>query len=237
MPQIINYSNIIYAILIGFTPALFWLWFWLKEDCHPEPKRMIVFTFLAGMIVIPLALIAEKLIYKSFLYFKIATENYYGFTLLLLWAGVEEYFKYAAAKKVALNKKFFDEPVDAMIYLITAALGFAAFENVLFVLKDFGMQGLLPGILSANFRFLGPTLVHIASSALVGASIAFSFFHKKHKIRNVIGGLILASFLHALFNYFIIKNGDKNILKIFLSVWFIIIIIIFLFEKIKKLNK
>ena len=147
---------------------------------------MILLTFLAGMIVIPIALVAEKIIYSSFLYLKLATENYYGFAMLLLWAGVEEYLKYAAAYKAALRKKAFDEPVDALIYLITAALGFAAFENVLFVLKDFGMQGFLPGILSANFRFLGPTLVHVASSALVGVSISFSFFHKEHIKRNIV---------------------------------------------------
>src|SRR3989338_4746234 len=127
MAQIINYSNIIYAILIGFLPALFWLWFWLREGCHPEPRRMILLTFLAGMIVIPIALVAEKIIYSSFLYLKLATENYYGFAMLLLWAGVEEYLKYAAAYKAALRKKAFDEPVDDLIYLITAALLFSAF--------------------------------------------------------------------------------------------------------------
>lgn len=237
MSQILNYQNIILAIVVGFLPAVFWLWFFLKEDCHPEPKWMIVYTFLAGMAVIPIALIVEKFIFDFFLYLKLATFDSYPILLLFLWSAVEEYLKYAAANKTALKKKVFDEPVDALIYLIVAALGFAAFENILFALKNFGgNDNLLASFISGNFRFLGPTLLHVAASSMVGASIAFSFFHKEHMKRNVAGGLILAVLLHTIFNYFIMKSKERDILEIFLLIWVIIILILFLFEKIKRLK-
>ena len=36
------------AFLAGLIPALFWLWFWLREDkAHPEPRALIATSFIA----------------------------------------------------------------------------------------------------------------------------------------------------------------------------------------------
>ncbi|MCX6731476.1 MAG: PrsW family glutamic-type intramembrane protease [Candidatus Parcubacteria bacterium] len=214
------------ALAGGILPALFWLWFWLKEDPHPEPRRVLMATFFGGMIAVGGALVAE---YLFSLYFS-------GAIMLLFWAFTEEALKYFAAWRIALTKPSFDEPIDALIYLITAALGFASLENILFSLKSFSSTGLVFGLITGNLRFIGATLLHTACSAIVGASIAFCFFHKKKMRHNVIGGIILATILHFIFNYFIIKSGGENILKIFLPLWLGIIIIIFIFEKVKRIN-
>jgi RsiW-degrading membrane proteinase PrsW (M82 family) len=214
------------ALASGIIPALFWLWFWLKEDPHPEPRRVLMATFSGGMLVVGGALAAEYLIS---LYFS-------GTIMLLLWAFSEEFLKYFAAWRIALTKPSFDEPIDALVYLITAALGFASLENILFSLKSFSLTGLFSGFITSNLRFIGATLLHTAGSAIVGASIAFCFFHKEKMKYNVIGGIVLATILHFAFNYFIIKSSGENILKIFLPLWLGIIIIIFICEKVKKLK-
>lgn len=157
--------------------------------------------------------------------------------MILLWAFSEEFLKYFAAWRIALIKPSFDEPIDALVYLITAALGFASLENILFALKSFSSTGLIFGFITSNLRFIGATLLHTASSAVVGASIAFCFFHKEKMKYNVIGGIILATVLHFAFNYFIIKGNGENILKIFLPLWLGIIIIIFICEKVKRIKK
>ena len=55
-----------------------------------------------------------------------------------LWAAlVEEVVKFMAIRFMILNDPEFDEPVDAMIYMITASLGFAAIENILFISFQF----------------------------------------------------------------------------------------------------
>jgi len=90
--------------------------------------------------------------------------------------------------------------------------------------------------MTSNLRFIGATLLHTACSAIVGASIAFAFFHKEKMKYNVIGGIILSTLLHFTFNYFIINGGGENILKIFLPLWLGIIIIIFICEKVKRLK-
>jgi RsiW-degrading membrane proteinase PrsW (M82 family) len=227
MAENITAATFFFALGGGILPALFWLWFWLKEDPHPEPRGVLIITFFSGMIAVGGALILEYLVS---LYFG-------GIIMLLLWAFTEEILKYLAAWKAALVKPSFDEPIDALVYLITAALGFAALENIFFILKSFSADGLLPGLITGNLRFIGATLLHTATSAIIGASIAFSFFHKEKRKYNVVGGILLAGFLHFVFNYFIIKSGGESVLKIFIPLWLGIIIIIFIFEKVKRIKK
>ena len=138
-------------------------------------------------------------------------------------------------KKAAFSRPSFDEPVDAIIYMITAALGFASLENTLFILKTFNDGGILSGIDIGNMRFVGATLLHTASSAIVGAFMAFSLRkNKKNLKRNTYIGIIVAGLLHFAFNYLIIESGGGSVLKILMPLWFIIIVLIFIFEKVKS---
>lgn len=229
-----NLDLALYAFLSGLLPSLLWLWFWLREDLHPEPKKMLLKTFFAGAAVIPAVFLIEYGFFKLFLNLNLTTASNYSLGLIFALAATEEYFKYFAAKQAALNnKKIFDEPIDALIYLITAAMGFAALENTIYIFQGFVEKGMLPAILSGNFRFLGATLIHAISSAAIGVGIAFSFFHKENAQRNLAVGFLTAVLLHSFFNYFIINSGD-NIFKVFLGVWILAIILIYLFEKIKN---
>jgi len=234
----INGNSFLFSLILGFVPVFVWLWFWLKEDIRPEPRSVLLITFFAGMVAVGFAFLAENavLILGQFLQIEKAP---LGFAIILLfWAIIEEILKYLAANHAALKRPCFDEPIDALIYMITAALGFAALENLFFLLNIFEGEGFLAGFITGNLRFLGATLLHTATSAIVGASIAFSFFHKENRRRNVIGGIIIASILHFVFNYFIInmRNG-VDILKVFIPLWITIIIIIFIFEKVKRIKK
>ncbi|MEN9922008.1 MAG: hypothetical protein RL097_284, partial [Candidatus Parcubacteria bacterium] len=50
------------AFLAGLIPALFWVWFWLREDSRkPEPYFLIAISFIAGMAVVPIALPLQKI--------------------------------------------------------------------------------------------------------------------------------------------------------------------------------
>jgi RsiW-degrading membrane proteinase PrsW (M82 family) len=231
-------TEIFFALIGGLLPALLWLWFWLKEDKNPEPRRVLVLTFLAGMVMAIVALFLEQIaqfIVKSIMGYIFPAAG--TLILLFVWATIEEIAKYAAARRIAFPLPCFDEPVDALIYLITAALGFAALENILFLIKIFSDQGMIVGIITGNLRFLGATLLHVVTSATVGASIAFSFFHREKITRNILGGLLLATILHTSFNFFIINGRGINFFEILIPLWLTAIILFFVFEKIKGLKK
>jgi RsiW-degrading membrane proteinase PrsW (M82 family) len=230
----IELAPIIFAIAAGVIPAIFWLWFWLHEDeAHPEPKPLIGLVFVFGCLAVIPAFILEKALGVT----DVLGSGNELFLILLIWAVIEEGLKFLAVYGVALKSRFYDEPVDAMIYMITAALGFAAVENTLFILSnllDKGPNG-IEYLLTGNFRFLGATLVHIVASALIGWAIGLTYNSRLgKKIGYFILGLTGAIVLHALFNYFIIKSNGGQIFKIFGLLWLAGVVIIFLFEKVKQ---
>lgn len=216
------------AFMSGLLPALFWLWFWLREDKErPEPYLLIALAFLGGIMVVPIVLPLQKL----------AVEYYYGPTLIFIWVVIEEVMKYAAALLLVLWNKAVDEPIDLIIYMITVALGFAALENALFIFTPISNGDITGSILTGNFRFLGAMLLHVLASGTVGIALALSYY-KPPTLRLWWGtvGLAVAITLHALFNFFIMNAGGGVILAVFLCVWVGLIGMMLFFEKAKILE-
>lgn len=214
------------ALLGGLLPALLWLMFWLVEDrCEPEPKRYIFFSFLAGMVAVILVLPLERL----------AAGYFTGTMLLLVWAALEEIFKFGAAYIVALRSRVYDEPLDAIIYLVTAALGFSALENALFLWAPLKEGDILRTIVTGDLRFIGATLLHTLTSATIGITLALSFYKNIETRRfAVLCGVILAIVLHTVFNFFILGGGDGVTFWVFLTIWFGIIAVLLLVERVKR---
>lgn len=221
-------TNFALAFLGGLIPALFWLWFWLREDKEkPEPFLLIALTFIGGMMVVPLALPLQKL----------ALDSYSGNNVIVVWVIIEEVLKYAAALLIIFWNKAVDEPIDTIIYMITIALGFSALENALFIFNPISGGDLIGGALTEFFRFLGATLLHVLASGTVGAFLAMSFYQST--VRKLIFGtigLFVAIILHALFNFFIMDASGEAILGVFLFVWMGIIFLLLIFEKVKILE-
>ncbi len=213
-------------MLGGVLPALLWLTFWLMEDrCEPEPKKFILLTFVAGGLMVFVALWLEQ---NAQLYFT-------GTPLLLSWAVIEEILKFGAAYLVALRLRVFDEPLDAVVYMVTVALGFSAFENMLFLLSPLSQGDVLRSVITGDLRFIGATLLHTLSSATIGIALALAFYKSAGARRAAAAvGVILAIFLHTLFNFFILGTGGGATFWIFLFIWFGIVVLLFLTERIKQ---
>ncbi len=209
-------------------PAFVWLFFWLMEDKYqPEPKRYIFFTFLAGMLAVPLVLPVEEF----------AAQYVAGFGLIVVWALLEELFKFGAAYIVALRAKVFDEPLDAVIYMVTAALGFSALENALFLFTPLYQGDALHSVLVGDLRFMGAMLLHILASATVGFAMGFAFYKPARARRwAAFWGVILAATLHACFNFFILGGGGV-MFATFVALWLFIIVTLLLAERIKEPGK
>ena len=223
-----EFLNFTLAMAGGMLPALFWLWFWLRQDSQrPEPTGLILRTFIAGMIVVPMVLPLQKL----------ALGLFSGASLILVWVTVEETLKYALALAVILWHKAVDEPIDYIVYMITIALGFAALENALFIWNPLTSGDIAGSIVTGNFRFLGATLLHVLASGTIGVFLAFAFY-KSETAKLLFGtiGLFIAIVLHTLFNLFIMDANGETILSIFLTVWIFVIVMFLVFEKVKKIR-
>ncbi|MFA6177402.1 MAG: PrsW family glutamic-type intramembrane protease [Candidatus Paceibacterota bacterium] len=224
-------KTLIVAFLGGIIPSLFWLWFWLKEDEeHPEPKGLITIVFIMGMIAVVFVLPVQKFIQDNI-------SSYEG--KLILWASVEEILKYLAVLIILCKTDNTDEPIDWPIYMVTAALGFAALENMLFLLKVLPSSiGTFVGLNTGNLRFLGANLLHTISSGVIGISIGISFFMKRWERNSFLFvGFLVAITLHSAFNFFIIRNDGNDFLKVLGFLWVVTIIIMLLFEKVRRMSK
>jgi len=224
--------DLLLAFLGGVCPALIWLFFWLMEDrCEPEPKRYIFYSFLAGMLAVGPTLLLQALAQQYLAPMSLG--------IITAWAVTEEVMKYAAAYFVALRVYVYDEPIDAVIYLVTAALGFSALENALFLWSPISDGDLLRSIALGESRFIGASLVHVLSSATVGIALALSFA-KQASTRKLyaLWGLILAAALHTTYNYLILTtrgNGKaQETFWVFMCVWFGVIAILLIMERLKK---
>jgi RsiW-degrading membrane proteinase PrsW (M82 family) len=158
--------------------------------------------------------------------------------LVACWAFVEELFKFIAAYFAGIHTRDDDEPIDPLIYLITAALGFAAAENTLFVTHPLLDHNLLMTFATGNLRFMGSTLLHLVSSAAIGVSLGLVFYKKRSiKIRHIIAGLVIATTLHSFFNLFIMNTNGEATFTVFYGVWIAILVLVLLFEKLKTIKK
>jgi len=151
-------------------------------------------------------------------------------------AFVEESFKYLVVRCKVLNNPEFDEPVDAMIYMIIAGLGFAALENILYLFPHlFPVINFSETFQITAIRFLGAVFLHALCSATIGYFLALSIFEAKNRFRLVLAGLLIAIFLHGLFNYSIIVF--EGTLKVLIPIIILISLAFFVSLGFKKLNK
>ncbi len=225
----LNIEPIIAAMAGGVLPALAWLWFWRREDSvHPEPRRLIALSFLAGMIAVAVVIPLEKMV-----------QPYIASTVLLfcVWSVMEEVIKYILAQLTVLRSREDDEPIDPVIYMVTVALGFAAAENALFLISPLAGDTLVQAVITGNLRFVGATLLHVLSSAVIGVFLGLSFYKKRStKVWYIIAGVILASLLHSLFNFLILNTPENHILRTFGFVWLGVILLLAMLEYIKRIH-
>jgi protease PrsW len=229
----------------GILPALAWLWFWLREDkLHPEPRARLIMCFLAGMVGVVIAYFAEQYACNRIAGFSC---NVIGLDkvaypallfIMIAWSIIEELLKYGAAGFTAMLSKDFDEPVDGLIYMITAALGFSALENTMFLIGHMSDgASWLQTLATGQMRFIGASLLHVISSSAIGYAAAYSFFRsKKSKVLFRLVGVVIAITLHTFFNLFIIQGNDRITFAVFGSVWVVVIVLLLLFEKVKKIS-
>jgi len=234
----IPYLIIIYLIF-GIMPSLIWLAYYLRKDPHPEPQKMIIKIFLWGsLITLPVFFIQIG--------FKNALDSFninYLLGNLIYWfliiATTEELFKYLVVKIKAVGTPDFDEPVDAIIYMVIAALGFAAVENTLYLFSpigDLSFNQLLDRTLVITFiRSIGATFLHTLCSAVIGYSLALSFCQIKTRKISVAMGIFVAALLHGLYNFSIMTLEGS--IRFYIPLAIILTLALIVFSGIEKLKR
>lgn len=214
--------NYLFLFVLGILPSVIWLAFYLRKDIHPEPKKWLFLIFLAGMSIAPLVTVIEWQAIGFFTFLNSASPIIFNASvkdLLIVFiaiAAVEEFFKYSIVRLAMRKNPVFDEPADAMIYMIVAALGFAAIENIIVMQSyapSFFINPAQPLAILA-LRFVGATFLHTLTSGIIGFYYALSLANiNRSGIRRyllIIKGFAIAILLHGIFNYAIIISKESS---------------------------
>jgi len=232
LKHMIYFSLLVFAIL----PSLIWLLYYLKKDIRSEPKHLIVYVFLTGALFAVVGYFfqltmgrilppfAENISFFAALYLP-----FYKFVII---AFSEEFLKYLAFFFTIRDHPELDEPLDFVIYMITAALGFAALENIIYLSSA-------PDIMEmARFsavRFVSGTFLHALASGILGVFLAYSC--KLNKKYLVIYGLIFVSGLHGIYNLLAQRITETSgILFVFTFLFVCAIVLSVFIEKLKKMK-
>lgn len=203
------------TLVLAFAPGIFWMWFIYRWDRHqPEPRWLVVRSFLWGMVlVIPIAIIEFLLILGSLgsqglsqignANLSLGNIAYESFIV----AGVtEELGKFLVVRLFIYKSPYFDDSTDGIIYASAVALGFATLENIGYTLT-YGWQVIL---------VRGPisTFSHVLFSAVWGYPLALRKIGYPKATRYIWLGLIGAMVAHGFFDFLLFTQSWYALLAI-----------------------
>ena len=185
-----------FYILAAILPAVVLVLYAYKQDQFPEPPRIVFKTFLFGCAtILGIDLIIPVLDDFSKDYFK--GDTYHFFDSFIRAAFVEEFFKACVLIFYCTRKTAFDEPIDGVVYGVAASLGFAAYENIDYVLY---MDG-APSLDIALLRAYTAIPMHALCGVVMGFLISQSIFEKKRNYLNLFLAIFIPVGMHGLYNF------------------------------------
>lgn len=220
-------------IFIAVLPAMVLLIYIYKKDkVEKEPIDLLVkLFFLGGLTIISAILIGtiaeipvKALISEDSMVYKVI-ENF------ILVALVEEGGKYFILRWKTWNSREFDYTFDAVVYAVTVSLGFAAFENILYLL-DFSIEtAVLRGVLAVP----GHAIDAVFMGYYYGrAKQCEALEDKSGKNSNLRMALVVPVLLHGFYDFCLSTDYDFFIL-IFLL--FEIIITVAAIRRVRRLSR
>lgn len=234
-------AGITYPFLLPFAlaPSFIWLAFYLRKDSHPEPNMMIFRIFLLGMLITIPAIFIETFLEGFIRAFSLPHAWFLFLYFLLGIAFVEELLKYLVVRFAAFSNSALDEPLDVMLYMIIAGLGFAALENIFLLFRLIQIYPASDIFLINIIRLLEAVFLHALASGLLGYFLAISFFRKKHRKLLFVFGFASAVLLHGLFNFYIFYVGGENFFLLLLPTVPLLALAVFIshgFRQLKNLK-
>ncbi|HYO68741.1 MAG TPA: PrsW family intramembrane metalloprotease [Archangium sp.] len=190
------------------VPSLLLLWYVYARDRNPEPRGLLLETFLLGAAicvpVVPVAMWLESLGREW-------ETGVWSTALVRAFLGAaipEELFKYLVLRRYVWNKPAFDEPLDGVVYGTTASLGFATLENILYV----GDGGLGVAVL----RALTAVPQHAFTGVIMGAFVGRARFAQDEAQRFglLAAGLGWAILLHGAYDTFLMTETGFALLAL-----------------------
>lgn len=211
-------------ITIALAPGLFILWYIYHADKYEkEPLQLVFKIYLLGAAITLPALVLE---YAAAYLIEPIRSTLLGIFLYFFLAVslIEELSKFYVMKKYAYTNPEFNEPMDGIIYGVTAALGFASLENLAYVFQ----YGVETGLLRA--------FTSVPAHAIWGGIIGFYLGKAKFNVACKRGGemlcisrgLVIAIISHGIYDVIAVELGSIVGLLLLLA------LLLYLWRELKK---
>lgn len=196
-------------VVISLLPAIGWVWFFYRHDRYEsEPWALMVRTFLLGMAAVIPAIVLER---PFEAWFNDPPNVLARLFAVFVVVGLgEELCKFLAVYLAVWRSRHLNEVMDGIVYAVTAALGFAAVENLLYTIT-FGFQ-------VAPVRALVASLAHASFSGIMGFHLGWARLYAAHPGRSLAMGLALAAGLHGLYDYLLVSGIATPLVAVVLLV-------------------
>ncbi len=207
-------------ISVALAPVIVLLIYVYNRDKYEkEPKKLLAKVFIFGIIsVIPVYFIETGL--TNYWHTKYALPSMplktAAFDAFAVAAFTEEFFKILVFFIFIWKNKNFNEKFDGIVYAVFISMGFAAAENLMYVLGN----GFGTGIIRA-FTAVPAHAIFAVSS---GYFLAFAKFKPKGKAVYLILALFVPVLLHGIYDFILLSKNDLLLLLFVPYVIFILIV-------------
>ena len=110
----------------------------------------------------------------------------------------EEIVKFLVLILYPYGQKFFNEPMDGIIYAVMISMGFATVENLLYA-DRFGLETTITRAFTA-------VPAHAVFAIISGYFVGLSKFNPAQKIKYLLLAFSLPILIHGIYNFFILQN-------------------------------
>ncbi|WP_027125207.1 PrsW family intramembrane metalloprotease [Gelidibacter mesophilus] len=182
--------------LLAIAPVFIVIFYiFINDKYEKEPKRLLVQNFLLGAIV---SIIITTLLYVIIeipLPLKNHESVFEQFIKAFFVVGLtEEFSKYIIIRYYSQPHEEYNEPYDGIVYAVMVSMGFAATENIMYVLQG-GME-------IAIIRAFTAVPAHATFAILMGYFMGKAKFSNNRVILNLTG-LFLAVLFHGAYDFFL----------------------------------
>lgn len=183
----------LFTLAAALLPAFALVWYFAKSDVFPEPIGRLAQSFFLGVAAIVPVLFVALPVAGLLSDLDISSPWIKGTLDAFLVAAIpEELCKFGVVWLVCSRWKEFDEPMDGVVYGATASLGFAAFENVLYVADG--------GIATAIMRGVTAVPAHACFGAVMGHYVAWGRFDSANRANHLLKALGFPILLHGVYD-------------------------------------
>jgi RsiW-degrading membrane proteinase PrsW (M82 family) len=220
-------------MLLAILPAAVLMrMIWRMDAIEKEPAGLLAKLFVGGALTIISAIALGMLGTSVILSWFIPGSLVYLFLdNFICTALVEEGGKFFVLKKLTWNHPAFDFTFDAVVYAVTAALGFATLENILYVFDG----GIGTAILRAILSVPGHAIDGVFMGSYYGlAKLCEGRGDQQGRGRYLRRSLLVPTLMHSFYD-FCLESESGYLLLAFLL--FEIVITVCAIRRLKKLAR